>query len=65
MTVFILKIIACITMLLDHIKYGLPETSGILTLYFGFFSTGSTRRISLCDGLKCGFSINIDGASFE
>lgn len=35
MTVFILKIIACITMLLDHIKYGLPETSGILTLYFG------------------------------
>ena len=35
MTVFTLKIIACITMLLDHIKYGLPETSGILTLYFG------------------------------
>lgn len=35
MTVFVLKIIACITMLLDHIKYGLPETSGILTLYFG------------------------------
>ncbi len=35
MTVFIIKIIACVTMVLDHIKYAIPETEGILTNYFG------------------------------
>ena len=31
MTIFIIKIIACVTMVLDHIKYAIPETEGILT----------------------------------
>ena len=35
MTIFIIKIIACVTMVLDHIKYAIPETEGILTNYFG------------------------------
>ena len=35
MTIFDLKLIACISMLLDHIKYAIPATSNILTLYFG------------------------------
>lgn len=35
MTSFIIKIIACITMVLDHIKYAIPETECVLTTYFG------------------------------
>lgn len=38
MTGFILKIIALITMLLDHIKYAIPATNGLLTQYFGRIS---------------------------
>ena len=38
MTSLIIKIIACITMLLDHIKYALPFNRGILTEYFGRIS---------------------------
>lgn len=35
MTIFDLKLIACISMVLDHIKYAIPATSNVLTLYFG------------------------------
>ena len=35
MTIFVLKIIACISMIFDHIKYAIPETINIATLYFG------------------------------
>ena len=35
MTIFVLKIIACISMILDHIKYVIPETINIATLYLG------------------------------
>ena len=35
MSIFTLKIIACITMILDHIKYAIPSTNGIITIYFG------------------------------
>lgn len=38
MTIFIIKIIACITMVLDHIKYALPGTNNFITLYFGRIS---------------------------
>lgn len=38
MTSFVIKIIACITMVLDHIKYAIPCTNGILTEYFGRMS---------------------------
>ena len=38
MTSFVIKIIACITMVLDHIKYAIPCTNGILTEYFGRIS---------------------------
>ena len=38
MTSFIIKIIAVLTMVLDHIKYALPCTNGILTEYFGRIS---------------------------
>ena len=38
MTSFIIKIIACITMVLDHIKYAIPETECFLTTYFGRFA---------------------------
>ena len=38
MTVFFLKIIACITMFLDHIKYAIPETNNFITNYFGRIS---------------------------
>lgn len=35
MTVFVLKIIACISMVLDHIKYAIPSTQNYVTIYFG------------------------------
>ena len=35
MTVFVLKIIAIISMILDHLKYAVPATKGFATLYFG------------------------------
>lgn len=35
MTVFILKIIACISMFLDHVKYAIPETQNFVTIYLG------------------------------
>lgn len=38
MSIFTLKIIACITMILDHIKYAIPETTCFLTQYFGRMS---------------------------
>lgn len=38
MTGFILKLIAVITMVLDHIKYAVPATDCFLTKYFGRIS---------------------------
>ena len=38
MSIFIIKIIACITMVLDHIKYAIPETRNFFTIYFGRMS---------------------------
>ncbi|MBR3696893.1 MAG: hypothetical protein IKM97_01265 [Clostridia bacterium] len=38
MTVFTLKIIAVITMFLDHIKYAIPSTNSFITLYLGRLS---------------------------
>lgn len=38
MTIFIIKIIACITMILDHIKYAIPETRNFFTLYLSRIS---------------------------
>lgn len=38
MTSFIIKIIACITMILDHIKYAIPVTNNYLTQYLGRIS---------------------------
>lgn len=38
MSIFIIKIIACITMVLDHIKYAIPITKGFVTRYFGRIS---------------------------
>lgn len=35
MTIFILKLIACFSMVLDHIKYAIPETKNFLTVYAG------------------------------
>lgn len=35
MTVFVLKIIACISMVIDHIKYAIPSTQNYVTIYFG------------------------------
>ena len=35
MTIFILKIVACLTMILDHIKYAIPELNNFVTIYFG------------------------------
>lgn len=35
MTIFSIKIIACITMLLDHIKYAIPALKGPITIYLG------------------------------
>lgn len=38
MSIFIIKIIACITMVLDHVKYAVPETRCFVTQYFGRIS---------------------------
>lgn len=38
MTIFVLKIIASITMFLDHIKYAIPTTEGFATIYLGRLS---------------------------
>ena len=38
MTIFTLKIIAIITMLLDHVKYAIPATNNIVTMYIGRIS---------------------------
>lgn len=38
MTIFTIKIIACITMFLDHIKYAIPATENFLTMYLGRLS---------------------------
>ena len=38
MSIFTIKIIACITMILDHIKYAIPETNSFITTYFGRIS---------------------------
>jgi hypothetical protein len=38
MTIFVIKIIACITMVFDHIKYGLPITDCFITRYLGRIS---------------------------
>ena len=38
MSIFSLKIIACISMVFDHIKYAIPETTCFLTQYFGRMS---------------------------
>lgn len=35
MSSFVVKIIACVTMILDHIKYAIPQTENILTIYLG------------------------------
>ena len=35
MSIFIIKIIACITMIFDHIKYAIPETKCFVTMYLG------------------------------
>ena len=38
MSIFIIKIIACITMVLDHIKYAVPVTRCFITKYCGRIS---------------------------
>ena len=38
MTGFILKTVALLTMVLDHIKYAIPITNGFITQYFGRIS---------------------------
>lgn len=38
MTSFIIKFIACFTMLLDHVKYAIPQTNCFITEYFGRIS---------------------------
>ena len=38
MTIFLIKIIACVTMVLDHIKYALPNTNNFFTVYLGRIS---------------------------
>lgn len=35
MSIFVIKMIACVTMVLDHVKYAIPETSCFVTRYFG------------------------------
>lgn len=35
MSIFVIKIIACLTMCLDHVKYAIPDTRGFFTLYWG------------------------------
>lgn len=38
MSIFIIKIIACITMVFDHIKYAIPETRCFATIFLGRIS---------------------------
>lgn len=38
MTSFVIKIIACVTMILDHIKYAIPQTDCFITEYLGRIS---------------------------
>ena len=38
MNIFSIKLIACITMVFDHIKYGLPVTENFVTTYLGRIS---------------------------
>lgn len=38
MTSFVIKIIACFTMVLDHIKYAIPSTNNFITVYLGRLS---------------------------
>ena len=38
MSIFLIKIIACITMILDHIKYVIPVTDNFFTQYLGRIS---------------------------
>lgn len=35
MSIFTFKLIACLTMVLDHVKYAIPETRNFVTIYFG------------------------------
>lgn len=35
MSIFILKLIACVTMVIDHIRYAIPFSENIITNYFG------------------------------
>lgn len=35
MSIFVLKLIACITMVIDHIRYAIPFPENIVTSYFG------------------------------
>ncbi len=35
MSIFVIKIIACVTMVLDHVKYAIPETTCFATRYLG------------------------------
>ncbi len=35
MSIFVIKIIACITMVFDHVKYAIPSLENFITLYFG------------------------------
>ena len=35
MSIFVIKIIACISMCLDHVKYAIPETRGWETMFLG------------------------------
>ena len=38
MTIFVIKILDCITMIIDHIKYAIPFLTNEITLYFGRIS---------------------------
>ena len=35
MSIFVIKIIACVTMVLDHVKYAIPATENFITIYLG------------------------------
>lgn len=35
MSIFVIKVIACIAMVLDHVKYAIPATEGTITIYLG------------------------------
>lgn len=38
MSIFTIKMIACVTMILDHIKYAIPSTENFVTMYLGRIS---------------------------